>query len=688
MDLMNRVCRPMLDRSVIVFIDDILVYSKSEGDHHCHLREVLEVLEKEKLYAKFSKCAFWLREVQFLGHVINPNGIMVDPAKIETVKEWNIPKTPTEIQSFLGLAGYYRRFIQDFSRIASPLTKLTWKEVKYEWGQTQNNAFEELKTRLTQAPVLTLPEGNEDLVVYSDASGQGLGCVLMQRGKANVVADALSRKEESTPIRIKACQLIITPDLMGEITKAQDEALLERNVKRERIVGQQGNLSANTYGVRTRFGRMWIPKIGELRAKILDEAHKSRYSIHPGTNKMYQDLKKEYWWPGMKNDVTKYVNKCLTCSLVKAEHQKPCGKMQPLPIPEWKWEEITMDFITKLPRTAKGNDTIWVIVDRLTKSAHFLPIRESSSSERLAEVFIKEIVSRHGMPLSIVSDRDTRFTSRFWKKFNEAMGTRLNISTAYHPQTDGQSERTIQTLEDMLRACIIDFGGSWDSHLPLAEFSFNNSYHTTIGMPPFEMLYGRKCRTPVCWGEIGQKDFASLEVVKATSEKFDQIKARMKAAKDRQKSYADKRRRDLEFQVGDMVLLKVSPWKGIIRFRKRGKLSPRFVGPFKILARVGQVAYRLDLPVELSGIHPTFHVSHLSKCLAEDTAHIPYHEIEVDNSLNYVEEPIAILDRAEKRLRNKSIQLVKIQWKHRKGSEATWEKEDEMRGLYPRLFDV
>ncbi|KAI3821411.1 hypothetical protein L1987_08979 [Smallanthus sonchifolius] len=373
MDLMNRVCRPMLDRSVIVFIDDILIYSKNEGDHHCHLREVLEVLKQEKLYAKFSKCAFWLREVQFLGHVVNPDGIMVDPAKIEAVKEWNIPKTPTDIRSFLGLAGYYRRFIQDFSRIASPLTKLTRKEVKYEWGPTQSNAFEELKTRLTQAPVLTLPEGNEDLVVYSDASGQGLGCVLMQRGKviayasrqlkvhevnypthdlelaavvfalkiwrhylygvkctiysdhkslkyffeqkelnmrqrrwlellkdydceilyhpgkANVVADALSRKEESAPIRIKACQLIITPDLMDEISKAQDEALLERNVKRERIVGQQGNLDANAYGVRTRFGRMWIPKIGELRAKILDEAHKSRYSIHPGTNKIIRE---------------------------------------------------------------------------------------------------------------------------------------------------------------------------------------------------------------------------------------------------------------------------------------------------------------------------------------------------------------------------------------------------------------
>ncbi|KAI3776003.1 hypothetical protein L1987_45763 [Smallanthus sonchifolius] len=497
MELMNRVCRPMLDRSVIVFLDDILIYSKNEGDHHCHLREVLEVLKQEKLYAKFSKCAFWLREVQFQGHVINPNGIMVDPAMIEVVKEWNVPKTPTEIRSFLGLAVYYRRFIQDFLRIALPLTKLTRKEVKYEWGPTQNNAFKELKTRLTQAPVLTLPEGNEDLIhevnypthdlelaavvfalkiwrhylygvkctIYSDHKSlkyffeqkelnkrqrrwlelmKDYDCeILYHPGKANVVADALSRKEESEPILIKACQLIIMPDLMSEISKTQEEALLERNIKRERIVRQQGNLYANAYGVRNRFGRMSIPKIRELRAKILDEAHKSCYSIHPGTNKMYQDLKKEYWWPGMKNDVTEYVNNCLTCSLVKDEHQKPC---------------------------AKGNDTIWVIVDRLTNSAHFLPICETSSSEKLAEIFINEIVSRHGMPLSIVSDRDTRFTSRFWKKFNEAMGTRLNISTAYHPQTDGQYERTIQTLEDMLRACIIDFSGSWDNHLPLAEF--------------------------------------------------------------------------------------------------------------------------------------------------------------------------------------------------------------------------
>ncbi|KAD4981950.1 hypothetical protein E3N88_18621 [Mikania micrantha] len=354
---------------------------------------------------------------------------------------------------------------------------------------------------------------------------------------------------------------------------------------------------------------------------------------------------------------------CLTCAQVKAEHQKPYGYVQPLEVPEWKWEHITMDFITKLPMTAKRHDTIWVIVDRLTKSAHFLPIRETYTSERLSELFVKEIVARQGVPVSIVSDRDTRFTSRFWKQFHDAMGTRLNISTAYHPQTDGQSERSIQTLEDMLRACIIDFGGSWDDHLPLVEFSYNNSYHSSIGMPPYEALYGRRCRTPVCWGEVGQKEMGNKAAVIDMAEKLRVIKARMKAAQDRQKSYADKRRRPIEFDVGDRVLLKIK-------------------------ARVGKVAYRLDLPVELNGIHPTFHVSHLRKCLTDEQAHVPLDDIEVDDRLNYIEEPVAIVDTNEKQLRNKTVRQVRVQWKHRKGSDTTWELEDEMRKLYPHLFDM
>ena len=222
----------------------------------------------------------------------------------------------------------------------------------------------------------------------------------------------------------------------------------------------------------------------------------------------------------MKRDVAWYVKRCLTCRKVKAEHQRPHDKMQPLDNPLWKWEDITMDFITKLPRTARGVDSIWVIVDRLTKSAHFILIQESISAEKLADIYIREIVARHGVPVSVISDRDVRFTSRFWKKFHDELGTRLHFSTAFHPQTDGQSERTIQTLEDMLRACVLDFSGSWDTYLPLAEFSYNNSYHPSIDRPPFEMLYGRKCRTPICWGEVGQRVMGSTKVVLKTTERI------------------------------------------------------------------------------------------------------------------------------------------------------------------------
>ncbi|KAJ0780941.1 putative nucleotidyltransferase, Ribonuclease H [Helianthus annuus] len=244
--------------------------------------------------------------------------------------------------------------------------------------------------------------------------------------------------------------------------------------------------------------RLWVPSQDDLRALLMDEAHKSRYSIHPCSEKMYKDLRTRYWWPGMKKDIALYVSKCLTCLKVKAEHQHPAGLLEQPEIPVWKWENIAMDLITKLPRTKKGHDAIWVIVDRLTKSAHFLPIREDFSAKKLAKIYVDEIVSRHGVPLNIISDRDARFSSRFWRTMQSAMGTQLNLSTAYHPQTDGQTERTIQTLEDMLRASVIDFGGSWDSHLPLIEFSYNNSYHSSINMAPFEALYGRKCRSPVC----------------------------------------------------------------------------------------------------------------------------------------------------------------------------------------------
>ncbi|KAI3819573.1 hypothetical protein L1987_13414 [Smallanthus sonchifolius] len=492
-------------------------------------------------------------------------------------------------------------------------------------------------------------------------------------GKANVVADALSCKERVKTLRVRALGLTIHTSLTTQIRMAQQEALKEKNIQNEALRGMIKQLESKSDDTFYFMDRIWVPSSGNLRGLIMDEAHKSRYSIHPGSDKMYKDLKELYWWPNMKGDIATYVSKCLTCLKVKDEHQKPSGLLQQPEIPQWKWEQVSMDFITKLPKTSSGYDAIWVIVDRLTKSAHFLPIKETDKTEKLAKLYIKEIVARHGVPISIISDRDSRFVSRIWKSLQEAMGTRLDMSTAYHPQTDGQSERTIQTLEDMLRACVIDFGGNWDTHLPLAEFSYNNSYHTSIKVAPFEALYGRKCRSPLCWAEVGEKHLTGPEIVQETTDKIFKIKDRLKAARDRQKSYADNRRKPLEFQIGDRVMLKVSPWKGIARFGNRGKLNPRYVGPFEILARVGPVAYKLKLPQELSNVHDTFHVSNLKKCLSDETLIIPPNEIHIDDKLHFIEEPVEISDWKVQKLRRSRIKLVKVRWNSKRGPEYTWE---------------
>ncbi|KAI3724050.1 hypothetical protein L2E82_35815 [Cichorium intybus] len=702
MDLMNRVCKPFLDRFVIVFIDDILVYSKSEAEHELHLREVLHTLKNEQLYAKLSKCDFWLREVQFVGHVVSAEGIKVDPAKIEAVMKWEPPKTPTEVRSFLGLAGYYRRFIQYFSKIAVPLTQLTRKEVKFLWGEKQQEAFEILKKKLCEAPVLSLPEGTEEFVVYSDASNRGLGCtrwielvndydceIIYHERKANVVADALSRKVREKVVKGRSMRIEVVSTLIQKIKEAQDGALTEENIKKEKL-GKKVVFEVNTQGLRTFKGRIWVPKYGATRKIVLDDSHKSKYSIHPihpGSTKTYQDLKQHYWWPGMKKRIAKYISHCEACAQVKAEHQVPYGTAQSLQIPAGKWEELTMDFVMGLPRTRRGHDSIWVIVDRLTKSALFLAMKETDSLGELAQLYIDEVIRRYGAPLSIVSDRDPRFKSNFWDSLQENMGTRIKMSTAYHPQTDGQSERTIQTLEDMLRSCAIDFGGSWDQHLPLVEFSYNNSYHSSIKMPPFEALYGRKCRTPVCWLEAGEAKLTGPQIVRMTNEKIGVIQTNMKAAQDRQRNYSNLKKRPYDLKEGDLVMIKVSPWKGVIRFGKKGKLSPIYIGPFKILKRIGLQAFKLELPQELRGIHDTFHVCYLKKYFGKKELTIPLEEVRVETPNRLVEEPEAMLEVKTKKLRNREIDLVLVKWKHSLGTDLTWETLESMKRRYPNFTD-
>ena len=795
MEYMNRIFHEYLDRFVVVFIDDILVYSKSVADHAEHLRIVLEVLKERKLYAKLSKCEFWLKEVSFLGHVISDGGISVDPSKVEAVLQWDTPKSATEVRSFLGLAGYYRKFIEGFSKLALPLTKLTGKGKAFIWDAQCEESFIELKKRLTSAPVLVLPNPEEPFVVYCDASKMGLGGVLMQNGKvvayasrqlriheknypthdlelaavvfvlkmwrhylygsrfevfsdhkslkylfdqkelnmrqrrwlellkdfdfelsyhpgkANVVADALSRKTlhmsalmvkelelieqfrdlslvcEVTPKSVKLGMLKINNDFMKEIKEAQKNDMKVVDL----IVGidkaENNDFKIDEHGILRFRDRICIPDNSDMKKAILEESHRSKLSIHPGATKMYQDLKSLFWWPGMKRDVAQFVYACLTCQKSKVEHQKPAGLMQPLEVPEWKWDSISMDFVTGLPNTVKGYDSIWVIVDRLTKSAHFIPINITYPVAKLAEIYVSVIVKLHGIPMSIVSDRDPRFTSEFWKSLQVSLGSKLRLSSAYHPQTDGQTERTIQSLEDLLRSCVLEQGGSWDTYLPLIEFTYNNSFHSSIGMAPFEALYGRKCRTPICWYETGESVVLGPELVRETTEKVKLIREKMKASQSRQKSYHDKRRKELEFSAGDHVFLRVTPVTGVGRALKSKKLTPRFIGPYQILDRVGKVAYRVALPPNLSNLHDVFHVSQLRKYVPDPSHVVQMDDVQVRDNLTVETKPIRIAEREVKVLRGKEIELVKVVWLGAAGESMTWELESKMKDSYPELFD-
>ncbi|GKB59752.1 putative reverse transcriptase domain-containing protein [Tanacetum coccineum] len=373
MDLMNQVCKPYLDKFIIMFIDDILIYSKDEKEHEEHLKAILELLKKEKLYAKFSKCEFWIPKVQFLGYFIDSRGIHVDPAKIESIKDWASPKSPMEIRQFLRLAGYYQRFIKGFSKIAKSMMKLTQKGIKFDWGEKEENAFQLIKQKLCSAPILALPEGSEDFMVYYDASHKGLGAVLMQREKVITYASRQLKVHEknytthdlelgSVKLNMRQhhwlellsdynCDIRYHPGKANVVADALNRDMIRKDIPKEKLEPRVDETLCL-------HGRSWLPCYKNLRSVIMHESHKSKYSIHLSSEKMYQDMKRLYWWPNIKADITTYVSKCLTCAKVKAKHQRPSGLLVKPAIPEWKYDNIMMDFITKLPKLSHDFNTI------------------------------------------------------------------------------------------------------------------------------------------------------------------------------------------------------------------------------------------------------------------------------------------------------------------------------------------
>ncbi|WVZ97228.1 hypothetical protein U9M48_042778, partial [Paspalum notatum var. saurae] len=713
MQLMNSVFMDYLDKFVVVFIDDILINSKTETEHEEHLRS-----RKHKLYAKFNKCEFWIDEVRFLGYVISKGGIVVDPSKISTVTNWKVPEIPKE-----------------------------------------QATFDELKKRLTTTPVLTLPDQQKKFIVYCDASRDGLRCVLMQEGKviayasrqlrkyevnypthdlevaavvhalkiwhhylfgqrceiytdhkslkyiftqnelnmrqrrwlelikdydmeihyhpgkANVVADALSRKsyanmalgfqmpyelcEEFERLSLgflhhtTAAAFEAKPTLEQEIWEHQKDDEKLQEIRELLKIGKAPHFREGEHGTLWYKNRICVPNVDNIRKLILSEAHDAVYSIHPGSTNIYYDLKERFWWYGMKRVVAEYIAICDTCQRVKAEHQR---------LAEWKWEKITMDFIVGLPRTQKGYNSIWVVVDRLTKVAHFIPVNTTYSGAKLAELYISRIVYMHDVPKRSISDRGSQFTSHFWEQLHDSLDTKLRFST-----TDGQTERTNQILEDMLRACA-------------------THYQASLKKSSFEALYCKRCRMPLFWNQTGEKQVFGPDIIQDAEQQLRIVRENLRVAQFRQRSYADVRRRDLSFKVDDHVYLKVSPMRGICRFNMKGKLAPRYIGLFKILERKGEVAYRLELLPSLLGMHDVFHLSQLKKCLRVPEEQALLEGLEVQEDLTYIEHPMKILDTSERVARNKSIKMCRVYWSHRTETEATWEREDELKAAYPALF--
>ncbi len=779
MNLMQSICQPYLDAFVIVFIDDILIYSKTQEEHLQHIRQVLELLKKNQLYAKKSKCEFMKEEISFLGHRFSARGVEMEEDKIQAIQEWPTPTSVLEVQQFLGLCNYYRRFIHHYSHIAAPITALTQKNIPFQWNSQAQAAFEELKRAMASRPILLTPDPSKPYIVCTDSSGFAIGASLnqdhgngmqpvaymshkmtsaetkypvheqellaivralkswrhylhgspftirvktdhrslqyfqtqpnlsprqvrwseflqqfdfkieYQKGKYNIIADKLSRRPDHMNALLLAAEASSDVDLSPSLNSDSDQPLssppgliekIKQAYQSDQLAKKLLSHTPPEYrvldGVILRGTRIFVPNSRSVKTEILYECHDIPIAGHGGAAKTSALVQRTFYWKNLHRDVIEYVNSCALCQANKSSNQLPAGPLQPIPIPEKRWHTITMDFIMPLPRTSSGYDAIVGWVDKVSKMVHFAPTHTTVTAPEVAKLTFKHIVRLHGIPSAIISDRDVRFTSHFWEELWKLSGTKLNRSTAYHPQSDGQTERANRTLEQMMRNYINHFHSDWDEHLTALEIAANNHVQSSTGFSPFFMNYGQEINLPINSAIpsslISQcNNPTAIELISNLHDHLQLAKQNMEEAQHRQSSQANQHRRELQFNEGDLVMLSTQ------NLRSRGrttKFLARYIGPYKIKKVKTAVDYELDLPPTLE-IHPTFHVN-LLKPYLDGYASFP------DRTIILRPPPAQLLDNGKelwevesivgKRTRRNQVQYL-VKWKGYSEWENTWE---------------
>ena len=762
---MNRIFKPYLRKFVLLFFDDILIYSSDVHLHEEHLILVFTVLQENQLHVNKAKCQLGQERLEYLGHWISADGVSTDEGKVSSILKWPMPKCIRDVRSFLGLAGYYRKFVRNYALIAKPLFHIT-KGNKLIWSGDVENAFNQLKNALATTPVLALPDFTHPFVVETDASNLGIGAVLVQHGRpiayyshglpkskvprsayeielfavvmavqkwkhylthspftirtdqmslkylweqreipsqfakwlvklmgfrftveyiegrTNKAADALSRvqlQNQCDDATLQEITVLFSPDVKAICQEVfQDPSLLKIINHLQDNPDIQSHYSISQNQLRYK-GRLVIPRNSAFIKVILSDFHDSPVGGHAGYLKTYKRVADQFFWTGMKADIKRYVSECQVCQINKTSSLSPAGLLQPLLIPQKIWEDISMDFIEALPRS-EGFDTIWVIVDRLSKYGHFVPLKHPFNACGLAHLFVKEIIRLHGIPQSIVSDRGKIFMGLFWQEIHKLQGTQLNFTSANHPESDGQTEVVNKRLGNYLRCFSSTKPTSWCSWLPWAEFCYNTSYHVSTHTTPFKIVYGRD---PPTIGRYGTPK-SPMDDIDCYLQERDQVlnllKEHLSNAQTIMKTAKDSHRRDVTIKEGELVYLKLRLYRMRALSKKfNEKLAPKYFGPYAIIKQVNAVAYKLALPADCR-IHPVFHVSQLKKVVGNPDQVLPLPPT-LAADLEWVVEPLQVKD-----IRGTgSDQLVLVQWKGLPEFECTWESARMIHQRFPEF---